>query len=79
MPATPALRASLNRDPQTTTKRSFQAVLKALKTRTFPSVAGFLLCQAASLGNMTYQHFVGIFIGICEKHQMPTKKYQHWG
>jgi hypothetical protein len=50
------------------------------KTRTFPSVAGFLLSQAQSPDTITLQRFVGICVGtsLVPPEKVPTK-YQHQG
>jgi len=50
-----------------TTRIRFQSTSKPLKTRTLPSVAGFLLPQVNSCNIITYRHNDGTFDGSYTK------------
>ena len=50
--------------PASRANESSQIVSNHLETRMFYSIAGFLLSKVVSFGLWTYQHFLGIFVGI---------------
>jgi hypothetical protein len=52
--------------PAPGTKNMFYTVSRSLKTRSAFSSAGFLLSQAIAPCSITYQHFVGFFVGMCK-------------